>query len=69
VYFINSLNAIQKFCYDISMGSEDGEDIFEPTTGNERLHEISNNNIVRAVNIATSKYLTVRSTKFPHQIS
>jgi hypothetical protein len=31
------------------------EDIFKPTIGNESLHEISNDNGVRAVNFATSK--------------
>jgi hypothetical protein len=36
-------------------------------TGKERLHEISNGNGVRAVNIATSKNLTVESTMFPHR--
>jgi hypothetical protein len=33
------------------------EDIFKPTTGNENLHEISNDNEVRVVNFATSKNL------------
>ncbi|PNF42964.1 hypothetical protein B7P43_G11334 [Cryptotermes secundus] len=42
------------------------EDIFRPTTGNESLHEISNDNGVRVVNFATSKNLTVKSTMFPH---
>jgi hypothetical protein len=36
------------------------------TTGNEGLHEISNDNGVRVVNFATSKNLTVKSTKFPY---
>jgi hypothetical protein len=43
------------------------EDIFEPTIGNGRLHEISNDNGVRVVNFATSKNLIVRSTMFPHR--
>jgi hypothetical protein len=34
------------------------EDIFNPTTGNESLHEISNDNGVRVVNYATSKNVT-----------
>jgi hypothetical protein len=42
------------------------KDIFKPTTGNESLHEISNDNGVRAVNLAASKNLTVKSTMFPH---
>jgi hypothetical protein len=42
------------------------EDIFKPTIGNESLHEISNDNGVRLVNVATSKNLRVRSTMFPH---
>jgi hypothetical protein len=31
------------------------EDTFKPTTGNEGLHEISNENGVQVVNFATSK--------------
>jgi hypothetical protein len=42
------------------------EDIFKPTIQNESLHEISNDNGVRAVNFATSKNLTVKSMMFPH---
>jgi endonuclease/exonuclease/phosphatase family metal-dependent hydrolase len=42
------------------------EDIFKSTTGNESLHEISNDNRVRVVNFATSKNLTVKSKMFPH---
>jgi hypothetical protein len=36
------------------------------TTGNESLHEISNDNGVRVVNFVTSKNFTVKSTIFPH---
>jgi hypothetical protein len=42
------------------------EDIFKPITGNESLHEASNDNGVRVVNFATSKNLIVKSTTFPH---
>jgi hypothetical protein len=38
------------------------EDIFKPTIGKESLHEISNDNGVRAVNFTTSKNLFVKST-------
>jgi hypothetical protein len=38
------------------------EDIFKATTGNESLHEISNDNGVRVVNFATSTHLSVKST-------
>jgi hypothetical protein len=34
------------------------EDIFTPTLENESLHEFSNANGFRVVNIATSKYLS-----------
>jgi hypothetical protein len=40
------------------------EDIFKPTIGNESLHEISNSNVVRVVNFATSRNLTVKSIMF-----
>jgi hypothetical protein len=43
------------------------EDIFKPTTGNNNLHEICNDNGVRAVNFATSKNPTVKSTMLPHR--
>jgi hypothetical protein len=43
------------------------EDIFKLTIGNESLHEISNNNGVRVVNLVKSKNRIVKSTIFPHQ--
>jgi hypothetical protein len=43
-----------------SQGGKD--DIFKPTTGNESLHEISNDDEVRAVNSAASKSIVVKST-------
>jgi hypothetical protein len=43
------------------------EDIFNPTTANGSLLEISNDNAIRTVNFATSKNLTVKSTMFPHR--
>jgi hypothetical protein len=42
------------------------EDIFKPTTGNGRLHKISNESGVGVVNFTTSKNLTVKSITFPH---
>jgi len=43
------------------------EDIFNPITEQESLHQDSNDNGVRLVNFATSKYLVVKSTKLPHR--
>jgi hypothetical protein len=43
------------------------ENIFKPSIGNDRLHEISNDNGIRVVNFATSKNLTIKSTMFPHR--
>jgi hypothetical protein len=45
----------------------DREDIFKSTTGNESLHEISNDNGVRVINFATSKNFIVKGTMFPHR--
>ena len=42
------------------------ENIFKPTTGNESLHQDSNDNNARIVNLATSKNLVLKSTMFPH---
>jgi hypothetical protein len=39
----------------------------KPTIGNESLHQDSNDNGVRIVNLATSKNLGVKSTMFPHR--
>jgi len=43
------------------------ENIFNPTIGNESLHQDSNDNGVRIVNFATSKNLVVKSTMFQHR--
>jgi len=43
------------------------ENIFKPTIGQESLHQLSNDNGVRLVNLATSKNLVVKSTVFPHR--
>jgi len=37
----------------------EGENIFEPTVANESLHQDSNDNGIRIVNIATSKNLVI----------
>jgi hypothetical protein len=42
------------------------ENIFKTTIENEGLHEIINDNGVRAVNFASFKKLVVKSTTFPH---
>jgi len=43
------------------------ENVFKPTTGNESLHQHSNDNGVRIVTFATSKNLVVKSTMFRHR--
>jgi hypothetical protein len=45
----------------------DRENIFKPTTGNESLHEIGNDNGVRVVNVFTSKNLVFKIRMFPHR--
>jgi hypothetical protein len=40
------------------------ENIFKPTTGNERMHQDNN---VRIVNFDNSKNLAVKSTMSPHR--
>jgi hypothetical protein len=44
--------------YNVKVGRED---IFKPTTRNERSHEISGDNEVRVVNFATSKTLLLKT--------
>ena len=43
------------------------EDIFKPRIGNDRVHQDSNDNVVRRVNFATSKNVVTQSTMFLHQ--
>jgi hypothetical protein len=43
------------------------EDIFKPPIWNESLHEIINDNGVRAVNFATPKNLIVKRAVLPHR--
>jgi exonuclease III len=50
--------------FNAKVGSED---IVKPTIWNKSLHEISNDNGVRVVNIVTSKNLRDSSAMFPHR--
>jgi hypothetical protein len=43
------------------------DDIFNPTIGNDSLHNDINGNGVRIVNVATSNNLVVKTTIFPHR--
>lgn len=43
------------------------EDVLWPTIGKESLHDECNDNGLRLVELATSKGMTVSSTKFPHK--
>ena len=43
------------------------EDIYKPTTGNESLHNETNNNGIKMIQFAISKGFNVRSTTFPHK--
>jgi hypothetical protein len=43
------------------------KNIFKPTIWNEILHQNSNDNGIRIVNFATSKYLVVKGIMFPHR--
>jgi hypothetical protein len=51
---------------DFNKGVGKGDN-FKPTIWNESLHDISNDNIARVANFATSKNLTVKTTMFPHR--
>jgi hypothetical protein len=44
-----------------------GENLFKQTIGHGSLHEYSNDNGVRVVNVVTSQNLVAKSTMFPHQ--
>jgi hypothetical protein len=49
----------ENFLRDFSASAKvSREDIFKETAGSESLHEISNDNGIRVVNFATSKYLS-----------
>jgi len=43
------------------------ENVFNPTIGNDSLHQHSNDNGVRIVTFATSKNEVVKSMMFPHR--
>jgi len=65
------LNHFPKYHMKILLGDFNAklerENIFKPTIGPEILHQVSNDNAVRLVNLATSKYLLVKSTMIPHR--
>ena len=50
--------------FNVKVGKEN---IFKQETGNESLHQDSNDNGVRIVNFAASKNLVVKSTMIPHR--
>jgi hypothetical protein len=50
--------------FNVKLGREDN---FKFTTGNDSLHQDSNDNGVKKVNFTTSKNLVVKSTMFLHQ--
>ena len=43
------------------------ENIFEPTTENESLHQVSNDNVIKIINSDISKNLLVKIMMFPQQ--
>jgi hypothetical protein len=63
-YFPRYHMKIQLRVFNAKVGREN---IFNPTIGNESLHQNSNDNGVRMVNFATSKNLVVKSMIFPHR--
>jgi hypothetical protein len=65
-YLISSLGYHMKILLGDFNAKVRREDIFKPISGNESLHEASNDNRVRVVNFATSENLIVKSTTFPH---
>jgi hypothetical protein len=66
VYSINSLNTIRKIFLRDFNAKVHREGTFKPTTGNQSLHDISNDNGVRVGRFARLKNLIVKSTVFPH---
>jgi hypothetical protein len=67
----NIFDKIPKYHLKILLGDFNAkvgrEGIFKPTTGNENLRKISNDNEVRVVNSAASKNLIIEGTMFPHR--
>jgi hypothetical protein len=59
--------------YDVNilvgnMNAKVGKDnIYRPTTGKESIHDVSNNNGMRLIDVTISRDMTISSTYFPHK--
>jgi hypothetical protein len=49
------------------LGESGKREYFQTDNLNESLHQVSNANRVRTINLATSKTIVVKSTMFPHR--
>jgi len=66
-----TLKGIPRHCIIILLGDFNAkigkEECFKTTTGSNSLHQLSNNNGCRLIELATGKGLKIKNTTFPHK--
>ncbi|KAF0770345.1 craniofacial development protein 2-like [Aphis craccivora] len=67
----STLEGIPRHCIIILLGDFNAkigkEECFKTTTGSNSLHQLSNNNGFRLIELATGRGLKIKSTSFPHK--
>ncbi|KAL4084379.1 hypothetical protein QTP88_028202 [Uroleucon formosanum] len=67
----STLEEIPRHCIIILLGDFNAkigkEECFKTTTGSNSLHQLSNNNGFRLIELATGRGLKIKSTSFPHK--
>ena len=67
IHYVTTKFRAKKKIYSTLQTKVGKESVYKPTTGNESLHNETNNNGIKMIQFAISNVLNVTSTTFPHK--